>query len=189
MHKFDVIKKYRYSYKNWLSVLINLYKKQERILIIYRNGKKETKSIENVIDYASNNYYKNCLKVTKGDTIKYQGKELKLYGSESNGDIQGIFFNDDYRFLAPKNHVVIDIGANIGDSAIYFALNGARSVIAFEPFPYSYRNALKNINENHLNKNIILINAGYDKDSGIIVDDSKVSDVGSLVVHQTREKK
>lgn len=123
------------------------------------------------------------------DILKYRERELKLYSTESNGDIYGIFFNEDYKFLKPNNYTVIDIGANIGDSAIYFALNGAKSVIAFEPFPYSYNYALRNINENQLNKNIFLVNAGYGKDSEIIIDDRTVSGVGSALVTSKTEKK
>ena len=63
-------------------------------------------------------------------------------------------------------------GMNIGNSAIYFALNGAKRVIGLESYPYAFSYAEKNIKLNNLN-NIILLNAGYSKDSTILIDDKK----------------
>jgi FkbM family methyltransferase len=40
---------------------------------------------------------------------------------------------------------VIDVGAGVGDTAILFALRGAKKVIALEPFPSLYEEALINI--------------------------------------------
>ncbi|WOE50948.1 FkbM family methyltransferase [Sulfuracidifex metallicus] len=51
---------------------------------------------------------------------------------------------------------VVDIGANIGDSAIYFALKGASHVYAFEPLPSVYKVALENIKLNSLDDKITL---------------------------------
>jgi len=56
---------------------------------------------------------------------------------------------------------VVDIGASIGDSSIYFALNGASYVIALEPYPYTFNLAVKNVKVNNLNDKIKILNAGY----------------------------
>ncbi len=64
------------------------------------------------------------------------------------------FIENQYEWLDAKNKVVVDIGANIGDTAIYFSkIKKARKVIAFEPYPYSYKLAEENIKINKL-KNI-----------------------------------
>jgi len=47
--------------------------------------------------------------------------------------------------LDVKGKVVIDVGAYIGDSAIYFALKGARKVIALESHPGTFAEMLDNI--------------------------------------------
>jgi len=65
-----------------------------------------------------------------------------------------------YKWLDVKGKDVVDIGANIGDSAVYFALKGAKHVYAFEPYPYSYNIAKKNIKLNHLENKITLLNEG-----------------------------
>jgi predicted RNA methylase len=72
--------------------------------------------------------------------------KLKLYGCINNGDIFDIFLQDTYRFLSiftRRGKIVIDIGVNIADSSIYFALKGADKVIAIEPFPRNYEMAKK----------------------------------------------
>ena len=58
----------------------------------------------------------------------------------------------DYDFLPVKNRVVIDIGADIADSSIYFAMIGAKKVIALEPFPKNFEVAQKNITLNGFNE-------------------------------------
>ena len=75
---------------------------------------------------------------------------------------------------------VIDIGANIGDSTIYFAVKGASHVYAFEPLPSIYEIALKNVELNNLEDKITLINAGVAyKDGKIRVPSSiRVEDSG-----------
>jgi FkbM family methyltransferase len=71
-----------------------------------------------------------------------------------------IFNYGEYSQLDVRNKVVIDVGAYVGDSAIYFALKGAKKVIAIEPHPGAYAEMLININLNKLVDRIIPINAG-----------------------------
>jgi len=44
-----------------------------------------------------------------------------------------VFDYGEYEPLSVEGRVVVDVGAFVGDSAIYFALKGARRVIAIEP--------------------------------------------------------
>jgi len=85
---------------------------------------------------------------------------LTIYGGTSNGDIKGIYVDNIYQHLPVKSKTVIDIGANIGDSAIYFALNGATKVISLEPFPKNYQLAEKNIKLNNFSSYVTLLLAG-----------------------------
>ena len=78
--------------------------------------------------------------------------------------ITGQFIKNEYGWLNVKGKTVIDIGANIGDTAIYFALNGAKHVYAFEPYPYSYRIATQNVRLNELEDRITLLNEGCGKE-------------------------
>lgn len=46
-----------------------------------------------------------------------------------------------------QDRYVIDIGGNIGDTALYFAKSGA-NVISFEPVKHLYELAVENVNLN-----------------------------------------
>src|SRR6266851_1823796 len=59
-----------------------------------------------------------------------------------------IFFLDLYDLYDYRGGVVIDIGAYIGDTAVYFAKNGAAEVYSYEPNPINYEYLKKNINLN-----------------------------------------
>jgi FkbM family methyltransferase len=82
-----------------------------------------------------------------------------------------VFGFEPYKFLAESCDLLVDIGANIADSSIYFALNGAQKVIAIEPFPVAYTMAKENIAMNGLSDKIELYRAGYGYDSQMILGD------------------
>lgn len=96
-----------------------------------------------------------------------------ISGTYSIGDVASIFVNDVYKSDVTDKDVV-DVGAETGDSSIYFAINGARKVIALEPFPQNYQTAIKNIRLNNLTQKIILLNAGISSEMGnIFIKDEK----------------
>ncbi|KZX16015.1 methyltransferase domain protein [Methanobrevibacter cuticularis] len=79
-----------------------------------------------------------------------------------------------------SDKVVIDVGANVGDSALFFA-NKGYNVIGFEPVHSFYEVALKNIKLNpNLEKRIKLINKGVsDKKETIHINYNFVGDGGA----------
>jgi len=82
------------------------------------------------------------------------------------GPISEIFDKEDYKFFNVQNKSVLDIGAFVGDSPIYFILKGAKKVYAIEPHPDAYNEMLENIKLNNMENKIIPINMGinYEKD-------------------------
>ena len=88
----------------------------------------------------------------------YHGKGVILYTVDPVGPQIEVFQNDEYRFLNVKGKEVIDVGANIGDTAIYFLLNFAKRVIAIEPYPANCEIIQKNLAINSIDdgKAIIL---------------------------------
>lgn len=80
--------------------------------------------------------------------------------NDTVGLIREQFFSDQYNFSRIRGRVVVDIGANVGDSAIYFALNGAEKVFAYEPYPHLYEQAVRNVLANRLAAVIELRNEG-----------------------------
>ena len=87
-----------------------------------------------------------------------------------------------FKSLDPQGEIVFDVGANIADSSIYFAIKGARKVIALEPSPYAYDYARENVISSHLEEKIILLNSGYGIDSEISVDSNRVTNLGSQII-------
>jgi FkbM family methyltransferase len=67
------------------------------------------------------------------------------------------------------SRTVVDVGANIADTAIYFALRGAKRVVAFEPFPKTFKIAERNIKANGLEDKVILVDAGCGYDGEVRV--------------------
>jgi FkbM family methyltransferase len=64
-------------------------------------------------------------------------------------ELKDTFLNEEYSFFDLKGANVLDIGAFIGDTALYFALKGARKIIAYEPVPPTFKIAEKNVSLNN----------------------------------------
>jgi FkbM family methyltransferase len=160
--------KYRRVYQNYLKVLVHLLKGEYPIDAILRNGNHislhnrfET-SLVTYMEETGNQEYKFAdNKVTISTTFQSNYKrKTELFGATSSDEVIDIFFKKTYHFLPVQGNTVVDIGANIGDSAIYFALGRASKVLAIEPFPKNYEIAKKNIEANSLNDKIALQLAG-----------------------------
>jgi FkbM family methyltransferase len=106
-----------------------------------------------------------------------------------NGEVFPIFFDKAYYDLPVGGKTVVDIGANIGDSSIYFALQGAIKVIGLEPFPKSYESAIRNVQINNLSNKITIKLAACSKYHGITNISSDVnSNVDSYMVHSNSKE-
>ncbi|MGH9984670.1 MAG: FkbM family methyltransferase, partial [Nitrososphaeraceae archaeon] len=95
---------------------------------------------------------------TDKDLITVNG--MKFKGGITNGDFASIFMNKDYESLPLKDRVVVDIGANIADSAIYFITKAAKKVYAIEPNRFLYDLANENVNLNSMSDRIQTVFAG-----------------------------
>ena len=142
---------YKKRYRNFLSVISRVLRNDYPIKGIYRNGK-----IAEFDDYQE--VYNDLMELNADSTrdIVYFN-QLRFHGGKTNGDILNIFKKNEYSFLPVKGKEVIDVGANIGDSSIYFADRGATYVIAVEPDKVSYGYAVENIATNGYSTNIKLI--------------------------------
>jgi FkbM family methyltransferase len=83
-----------------------------------------------------------------------------------SGSVFEVFDGHVYDNVDVYDKDVVDIGANVGDSSIYFALKGARKVVGVEPLPNVYAQAIENVKLNHLESKIFLINAALGSKSG-----------------------
>jgi FkbM family methyltransferase len=118
---------------------------------------------------------KNRLPISLVDgvaTFKYNGRELSFeLANSSCFTLKETFFLKSYEKLNFEGRVVLDIGANVGDTAVYFALGGAKRVIALEPYPQTYEVTVRNIERNRMTGTVALLNAGIGgKEAEVLVD-------------------
>ncbi|NQV78139.1 MAG: FkbM family methyltransferase [Lutibacter sp.] len=119
-------------------------------------------------------------------SLHHNGESLMISGNFPSITIHGwyyssiseIFFSETYSSIPIKGKVVVDIGANIADSSMFFVLNGAKKVIAIEPFPKNFNFAKKNISENHFEDKILLENCVVSDNESIIKIDSEYAGTG-----------
>jgi len=183
----DHISRYRHPYKNWIKVMYSMKKGTTPIILKIGNEisiehdstaylthflSSGTINVKDVKDLLSSGILK----------FRYKDRELKMKvnkprGDEEwqfNGDIVNVFYNEDYKFLATKDTKVVDICGNIGDTAIYFALNRAGKIVAIEPYSYSFEMAKHNIEINNFQETIQLFNAGYRPNVEMVVGKNQV---------------
>jgi FkbM family methyltransferase len=96
--------------------------------------------------------------------FSFVGKELSFpYVGDRYGTmvvLREFFVREPYSGLDVAGKDVVDIGSSIGDTPIYFALKGARRIIAFEPYPATYARAKLNISANGFDDKVTLLNEG-----------------------------
>ena len=120
---------------------------------------------------------------------KLSDKEIKFHGGVNNGDIIYGFAANDYGKLPVRGKTVIDIGANIGDTPIYFALHGASKVIGLEPFPKNYELAVENSLSNGFSDKIKMVLAGCSSKIGkISIDPDHESNIESQLKNSSKGK-
>lgn len=125
----------------------------------------------------------------ENEKIVYKNNDIIMHGLKDNGELIDIFILEEYKFLDVNNEIVIDIGSNIGDSAIYFALNGAKKIIALEPYPYSFDLMETNVRENNLLDKIEMVCAGYGKDGEISIDENVKNNMGTSLKSSGKGRK
>ena len=143
---------------------------------------------------------KNIHYKIKGNNIEleYQNRKIYFYYdfyhdinkqlNNTIGLIDENFIEEQYKLLDVKGKDVVDVGANIGDTAIYFALKGAKHIHAFEPYPYSYNIAMKNIKLNYLEDRITLLNEGCGR-SGFVTIKEDYENTGGTDLKKFKEGK
>lgn len=164
--------------KNWPTVILgrfNLLNEKEVLfrnkqIFLLRKGRDNWNKLMTLVRFY--NSFPDA-KVGNGEVdFIFRGLNLKLqYGDHDLDMIQSIFGEEEYRELTEadiRNKTVVDIGAAIGDTALYFMSRGASKVISFELFPYSYDLACKNIYNNNFKEAVIINNVGVDGRAGVV---------------------
>lgn len=175
-HFFGMILKVRKAYSNSFYVLTNIFKEKFPVDATLKNGthvKLESFNamyvIAQIYDEVNVQYDVENDFITLFFPNSNERKSVTIHGGINNGDIVYVFLESDYGKLPVKDKTVIDIGANIGDTPIYFALNGAKKIIGLEPYPKNFEIANKNILSNNFSDRTILLLAGCTAKSGNIM--------------------
>jgi FkbM family methyltransferase len=127
--------------------------------------------------------------------LKYKGRPLIFSYTNDYQLVHAIsglkeqFIEGQYRDLDVGNKFVLDIGASIGDSATYFALRGAKSIVSLEPYPFTYRVAKKNMELNGLSKKVLVLNqACRSKRGSVTIDPNFQNNDRDLIRHFNKGK-
>ena len=127
------------------------------------------------------------------DTLKDKAEQLfrKTVPSyhrlvETRDALYETFVQQQYRWLTSDlrpGTTAIDIGANIGDSAIYLAMcQEIKRVHAYGPYPYAFNQAVRNVRGSGLAFKVKLYNAGiYDRCGFISIPQKLRSGLGSQI--------
>ena len=80
-------------------------------------------------------------------------------------DLRELYHFKEYSELDVKEKVVVDVGGNVGDTALFFLNNGASKIIFLEPSIEKCNIAKKNISLNHFEDKVIFLNEGLGEKS------------------------
>jgi FkbM family methyltransferase len=101
--------------------------------------------------------------IPEGASLEVNGISTALGFHCVSGVLADIFIKGEYEIpevlSGLRGRDVIDVGASVGDSTLYFVLNGARKVIAVEPLPNVARCAEENVRLSGATDKVRVINA------------------------------
>ncbi len=157
--------------KNWYDVVLFMMGLKRRFDARYLDGEMDSEITQR------NFWFYKCRRRIKFHHLPikqkrnflellWKGKNLRFFGECAAYSVEEIFFSEPYKKLSFRHKTVVDIGGNIGDSALYFS-RGAKKVVAIEPYPYAFGLAKKNVKANR-RENIVLVNAAVGAKRGKI---------------------
>lgn len=103
----------------------------------------------------------------EGVLMAFNGLKIYVESYEELFILDEVFVQNDYNFLTNEKVVIIDIGANIGTSCLFFSkLNNVEKIYAYEPVLVTFEQAVLNIELNkEISKVVQLNNFGLGKNN------------------------
>ncbi|MDE1820497.1 MAG: FkbM family methyltransferase [Euryarchaeota archaeon] len=140
---------YRSAYRNYLRVIWWIKLRRFPIQAVLRDGRTlvlqdHIEALHAAMFEATGWPYDDR---TKSVTVKPAdgSRKLELVGANLSGTPVEVFHDLEYAALDVAGRTVIDVGASIGDSTIYFARRGALKTIGLEPYPIPFEAACQNV--------------------------------------------
>ncbi len=180
-----MIVKVRRTFYNSTSLLSDILNNRYPIYATLKDGRKIKLKTLRAIYLISNIQRAKKIEYVEDDIVtlelqEFPDKKIEIHGGLNNGDIVSTFLKKDYKELPVENRFVVDIGSNIGDTPLFFALSGARKIIGVEPFLGNFEYAKKNVEINKYSDKIELLLSGCAGRSGFItIDPDCECNVGS----------
>ncbi len=128
---------------------------------------------------------KKALKVEKsGDKIKMKyGNTSLISKTEFATPLIMEFYGNSHGLIDVKDRVVVDIGAYVGDTAVYYLLSGkAKKIYGLEIDPRIYREAETLVRENKLDGKIVMLCTGIAEKGNLDsmkLSEARLRDIGS----------
>lgn len=124
--------------------------------------------------------------INKDRTVSFRmnGHKVRIFYGDLFPMAAGIFKNGEYDMVPVKGKVVVDIGAALGDTAVYFSLNGAKKIYGYELNKRYFELAQRNIDLNNFRDRIEIEYCGV---AGKKINSSDVI-LGACVPEQDRQE-
>jgi FkbM family methyltransferase len=118
-----------------------------------------------VIAHLRLNKFKSYFTIEKNEIHIKMGKynlTSSLFDESILMSFEEHILKDEYQLgsIDMRNKTIIDIGANIGDTALNFVNRGVKRVYSLEPIPQTFSYLIRNISNNSLENVIIPLNYG-----------------------------
>ncbi len=184
--------------KNWWSVLFLFFGVIKYATISYKNGvevratKKDLGRLVSLAEFANlPERQKRKLEISvsgKYARMKVGNRILKLDIEVAN-PVAIELSTREHSMIDVSGRDVVDIGAYVDDTAIYYLLYGrARRVYAFEPFPYMYETGVRNVRANNLDGRIKTFNMAVAGKTGSVSLDSEYTSFGLVGSRQSARR-
>lgn len=163
---YETVARFKKEFRNYIAIYLSHIRNSFPIEAISRSGEVIViESQAHLTAHLLGLKFISFDRSTDVTELEINGQKIKLAGLQYGGDL-GVFtgaYNVDVR-----GKIVLDIGANIGDSAIHFINSGAARVIAVEADPFTFDILRRNVELNDLTDRILPVNAAVSGELGML---------------------
>lgn len=170
------------TYRNPLHICYNIFRKKYPVKLKLKTGSIIFANKPEIFFLTRNNSWKYCTFDREKLVISINGTNFQ-FKNWINSSINDIFFKHEYDQFDYSSKIVVDVGANVGDSSLYFISKGAKKVIAIEPSVENYHLMKENIVLNQLEDKIIPMNIGLSKTKRIVSIDKSLKGTAVRLKH------